>query len=88
MLSNPRYSMQTRSSPIPPPACGGHPNRKESMYALIVSKSVKANIDIILKVDSFIIALYPIQIYVLFLILKSVGHYLPNAVFSYIPGFS
>ena len=33
--------MQTRSSPIPPPACGGHPNRKESMYALIVSKSVK-----------------------------------------------
>ena len=81
MLSNPRYSIQTRSSPIPPPACGGHPNRKESMYALIVSKSVKANIDIILKVDSFIIALYPIQIYVLFLILKSVGHYLLSGLY-------
>lgn len=31
---------QTRNIPIPPPACGGQPYRKESMYASIFCKSI------------------------------------------------
>ena len=40
MLSSPRKSMVTLSMPMPPPAWGGQPNLKESMYAWIVDKSM------------------------------------------------
>lgn len=39
ILSNPRYNITTRSMPIPPPACGGQPKRKASMYAAIFDMS-------------------------------------------------
>lgn len=41
ILSRPKYSITTRSIPIPPPACGGHPKRKDSIYAAILVTSVK-----------------------------------------------
>ena len=40
ILSSPRCSMQTLSKPMPPPPCGGHPYRKESMKERIVSRSM------------------------------------------------
>ncbi len=42
ILSSPKYNMTTRSIPMPPPACGGQPKRKASMYAEILLRSVTA----------------------------------------------
>lgn len=43
-LSNPKYSITTLSSPIPPPAWGGHPYLKASIYAAILGISAKITV--------------------------------------------